>query len=297
MANGSRLQAYLLLAAVVALWGINWPIMKAGLNYISPLWFATARVILGGGCLFALLGAQKRLRLPGRSDLPALLSVGMVQLVLTLAFIHMGLQYVEAGRSAILAYTTPLWVAPMAMAFLGERLGLQKLGGLALGLAGIGILFNPASFDFNDGRALLGNGLLISAAVGMAVVIVHMRRHRGALTPLQLMPWQMLLAGPLLALIAAVVEGDAPIRWSGALAAVLAYNGLVASAFCFWAYVVVMRNLPAVNTAMGSLGVPVVGVLASAIFLGEPLALSMVASLAVIAAGVTLVTTADLRKG
>ena len=78
MANGSRLQAYLLLAAVVALWGINWPIMKAGLNYISPLWFATARVILGGGCLFALLGAQKRLRLPGRSDLPALLSVGMV---------------------------------------------------------------------------------------------------------------------------------------------------------------------------------------------------------------------------
>lgn len=296
MVNGPRFQAYLLLAAVVVLWGINWPIMKSGLNYISPLWFAAARVILGGGCLFALLGAQGRLRLPGRSDLPALLSVGIVQLVLTLAFIHMGLQYVEAGRSAILAYTMPLWVAPLAVVFLGERLGPQKLGGLALGLTGIGILFNPAAFDFGDSRALLGNGLLILAAIGMAIVIVHMRRHRGALTPLQLMPWQMLLAGPLLVLIAAVVEGDAPIRWSGTLVAVLAYNGPVASAFCFWAYVVVMRNLPAVSTALGSLGVPVVGVLASAFFLGEPLSLSMVAGLAVIAAGVAMVAAVDLRK-
>ena len=46
----------------------------------------------------------------------------------------------------------------MAMAVLGERLSVGKTVGLILGLGGIGILFNPASFDFSDWQNVLGNG-------------------------------------------------------------------------------------------------------------------------------------------
>jgi drug/metabolite transporter (DMT)-like permease len=190
----------------------------------------------------------------------------------------------------------PLWVTPLAIFWLGEKLSAGKWAGLALGLGGVAVLFNPTAFDFQDSRALLGNGLLLLSAVVGSVVIVHMRHHRGALSQLQLMPWQMLLGGVLLAVIASIVEAERQVVWSGPLVLVLAYNGPVASAFCFWAYITVMRSLPAISTSVGSLGVPVSGVIFSALLLDEPLSASRLSGLALILAGVAAVSFSDLRK-
>src|SRR3546814_3100576 len=66
---------------------------------------------------------------------------------------------VGAGRSAVLAYTTPLWVTPAAIVLLGERPTAFKLLGLALGFAGVAVLFNPLGFDWADPQVLLGNGM------------------------------------------------------------------------------------------------------------------------------------------
>ena len=290
-------RAYLLLAGVILLWGVNWPVMKVGLQYMPPLWFAAARVLLGGACLFALVAARGRLRIPERRDLPILISVGVLQIALFLGIIHFSLQYVDAGRSAILAYTTPLWITPMAVVLLNEPMTTRRLAGLGLGLGGIGVLFNPATFDYSQTPALIGNGLLLLAALGWAVGIVHVRLHRWVMTSLELMPWQMLIGGILLTALAAWVEGGPPVRWSGTLAAILAYNGLAASAFCYWAFVTVSRSLPATSTAMGALGVPVAGVLISALFLAEPLSATIIVGLGLITAGVALVVVGDVRKG
>ena len=170
------------------------------------------------------------------------------------------------------------------------------MAGLALGLAGIGVLFDPGAFDFTHVPSLIGNGVLVMGAMFGALVIVHIRRHRWHMAPIELMPWQMLLGGLLLAVAAAVFEGAPPVRWSGTLFAVLAYNGPVASAFCFWAWVTVAHSLPAMSTALGSLGVPVAGVLFSSVFLGEPLALPKVLGLALISLGVAMVAVADLGR-
>ena len=71
-----------------------------------------------------------------------------------MGLVHWGLQYVPAGRAALLAYSTPIWVVPAAMLFLGERLtGLRVLGLLA-GLGGLAVLFNPLSFDWSDGQTV-----------------------------------------------------------------------------------------------------------------------------------------------
>ncbi|MFQ5618349.1 MAG: DMT family transporter [Rhodospirillales bacterium] len=297
MAPMTHRRAYLLLASVILLWGVNWPVMKVGLLYMPPLWFAAMRVLLGGACLFALVAARGRLRVPERRDFPILISVSVLQIALFLGLIHFSLQYVDAGRSAILSYTTPLWITPMAVVLLNETMTRGRLAGLGLGLGGIGVLFNPATFDYSQTPALIGNGLLLLAALGWAVGIIHVRVHRWVMTSLELMPWQMLIGGILLAALAAWTEGDLPVRWSGTLAAILAYNGLVASAFCYWAFVTVTRSLPATSTAMGALGVPVAGVLFSALFLAEPLSATIIAGLGLITAGVALVVIGDLREG
>jgi len=286
----------MLLAAVIVLWGVNWPIMKTGLLYVGPIWFAAIRILTGAACLFALLAVQRRLALPARRDWPVVISVGGFQIGATLGLMHMGLVYVEAGRSAILSYTTPLWVTPMAFLVLGERLKPARVAGLVLGLSGIVVLFSPGTFDFTDRDAVLGNGLLLAAAVIWAAVIVHIRRHQWSMSPLELMPWQMLFGGTLLALVALAAEEVGAIHWTATLWAVLTYNGPVASAFCFWAIVSVSRALPALSTSLGSLGVPVVGMTASAIALGEPLTAGNVLGLALITGGVAWVALADLRR-
>jgi drug/metabolite transporter (DMT)-like permease len=106
------------------------------------------------------------------------------------------------------------------------------------------------------------------------------------------MPWQMLLGSLLLLPAVLLLEADGPIRWSLELAAVLAYNGPIASAFCYWAFVTVNRSFRASTTALGSLGVPLVGVLAAAAVLGEPLTAAKLGGLALIAAGVGTLTLA-----
>ncbi len=286
-------QPYLLLAAVILLWGANWPIMKVGLEYITPVWFAATRLILGSICLFLLVWVKGWFEFPDRRDWPVLLSVSFLQLGFGTALMHMALSVVEAGRSAILAYTTPLWVTPLAFFILREKIGRAKAWGMALGLTGVAILFNPAEFDFSDTNLLIGNGYLIASAILMAVVIIHVRHHRMVMTPLQIMPWQTLIGSIFLAVSAYFMEGVPELDYSPPLVAILAYNGLIASGFCFWAYQTVMRTLPATSTSLGSLAIPVAGMLLSTLTLGEPLTAGNIAGLILISSGVAILFVGD----
>ncbi|MBC8267800.1 MAG: EamA family transporter [Rhodospirillaceae bacterium] len=289
-------QAYLLLAIVIVLWGANWPIMKVGVEHIPPLWFASSRLLLGALCVFALNAVRGRLSLPDRRDLGVLVSVGFLQLGLGLALIHIALSVVDAGRSAILAYTTPLWVIPLAVFTLGEKIHLAKTIGLILGLAGVAVLFNPGEMDFSDTAGLLGNGYLIIAAMAGAIVMVHVRHHQMFTPPLQMLPWQMLMGGVILMFSALFIDGIPEITFTPSLVAIIAYNGPIASAFCFWAYLSVMRSLPATSTALGSLGVPVAGMVFSALSLGETLSIGKITGLALISSGLVVLIIGDFKR-
>ncbi len=73
-------RSYLLLSAVILVWGVNWPVMKTGLHYMTPLWFGVARLSLGALCLLVLAVLRRRLYWPGLGDLPILLSLGVLQM-------------------------------------------------------------------------------------------------------------------------------------------------------------------------------------------------------------------------
>lgn len=289
--------ARLLLLGVVILWGANWPIMKVGLQSMPPVWFATARMVLGAASLFALLALFGRLKLPTRRDLPVVFTVGALQMAGFLVLVNFGLQHVEAGRSAVLAYTTPLWVTPAAILLLGESLNGRKLLGLGLGLCGVAILFNPLGFDWGSRDALAGNAFLLAAALSWSVAILHVRAHSWDSSPLQLAPWQMIMTTPPLVALSWFTEDWSTVRWSGDLAVILAFNGPLATAFCFWAVVSVTRTLPAITTSLSLLAVPVAGVIAAAIFLAEALTPTLIGGLLLIIAGMVLVNLSDMQKG
>ncbi|MDF3837073.1 DMT family transporter [Cupriavidus basilensis] len=289
-ADLSRREAALLLGVVVVAWGINWPVGKALLHYLSPLWATTLRSAVGTAALLAICVARGRLILPRRGDMPVVLCVGLLHMTAFSLLVSVGLQTVPAARSVVLAYTTPLWVVPGAFLLLREPLTRARAAGVMLGLAGLALIFNPLAFDWHDRAALLGNGLVLAAALCWAASILYVRAHRWVSPPFELTFWQALLATCVLGVLALRQEGPPQLRPEPAFWLLLLYGGVFGIALAYWALTTVNRALPAMATSLGLLGVPVFGSLCSALALGEPLGPPLLGAMVLIVGGVALGT-------
>ncbi|MGY6268742.1 DMT family transporter [Achromobacter denitrificans] len=282
----SRRNALLLLGVVVLAWGFTWVVSKLLLQHMTPIWAAAARSIAGTAALLALGLVLRRVAWPVKADIPVILSVGLLHMGAFAALVSLGLQYVPAGRSVVLAYTTPLWVIPAAWLFLGESIGRARQAGLALGMLGLIVIFNPLAFDWRNRESLAGNGLILLAALCWAANIVYVRAHRWVTPPFELAFWQALLASAVLSAVAFAAEGAPVVAWGTDLAWLLGYGGIFGIAVAYWAAVTVNRALPAGVTSIGLLGVPVFGLLCSAVILHEPVSASLLAGMALIVGGI-----------
>jgi drug/metabolite transporter (DMT)-like permease len=281
------------LVTVVLAWGLVWPVNKVLLDSLSPLWMMTLRSAIATVALFAIAAVLGRLARPPRADLPVLLSITLLHMVGFGVLAAWGLQLVPTGRSVVLAYTTPLWVAPGAALFLGERLTSRRLVGVALGLLGLGALFNPLAFVWTDRSAVLGNGAILLGALLWAASILHIRGHRWRSTPFDLVPWEMLLATAIVTPLALVANGPPNPEYDGRLLVLLLYAGIPGTAIAYWATAMASRTLPAVTTALGLLATPVLSVVVSTLWLGEAVTLSLIIAIVLILGGVALGTTGE----
>jgi drug/metabolite transporter (DMT)-like permease len=290
MQNRAETSLYLLFGTLVVTWGLAWPISKIGLNDMSPIWYSATRFLIGIVAILIYLTVTKQLKLPKRQDLPFIFSIGLFQMAAYLTLLNYGLSYVGAGRAAILTYSTPMWVTPIAILFFGEKLNKFKLLGLILGIAGIFALFSPWTFDWSNTRVVEGNLMLAGAAVVWAGVILHTRFGKWHSEPIVLLPWQMLLAGVVTCALAFGLESDGFVNWTPSLISTLLYTGIAATAFGYWASIVVSKALPVTTSSIGFLGVPVVGLLSSVVWLGEEFTLSLGLALALIVTGMLAMT-------
>ncbi len=286
----SRRAALALFAIVVVGWGLNWTVGKLILASVPPLWMTAIRSGVALVVLAGLMLATGNLRPPRRGDMPVVLSITLLHMVGFAAFMAIGLQSVPAGRSIVLGYTTPLWVIPGALLFLGERITPLRALGVALGMGGLVVMFNPLTFDWTDRRALIGNCLILLSAFCWALSIIHTRAHRWVSTPFQLVFWEVLLATVVLTGLARAFEGVPRIDWTARLVLLFLYAGVIGVALGYWAMAMVNRSLPAITTSLGILATPVVGVLASLVVLGEPLSLVLLLALVMIIGGIALGT-------
>jgi drug/metabolite transporter (DMT)-like permease len=289
----SRRAAILLFALVIFSWGITWPVTKAIVAQVPPLWASTIRSGIAGVALLALLLARGNLIVPKRGDIAVVLNISLLHMVAFAALVAIGLQFITAGRSVVLGYTAPLWVVPGAWLFLGERLTARRAAGVGIGVAGLALMFNPLAFDWRDSNAVLGNGLILLGALCWAVSILHVRAHTWISTPFQLVFWEVLLATVVLLVLALLVEGPPPpIAWSLELAGLFLFASIFGVVVAYWAMAMVNRSLPAVTTSLGILATPVVGTLGSAIALAEPIGMTLLIAMALILGGIAVGTTA-----
>jgi len=276
------------LAVVIGAWGLTWPVSKVILTSVPPLWAVAFRCAIGTVAMLAIGLVARRLALPPRADVPVLAGIALLHMAGFGLLASVGLQLVPTGRSVVLAYTTPLWVAPGATLFLGERLTARRALGVGIGLLGLAALFNPLALDWSARGAVLGHLVIVAAALLWAASILQIRGHRWRSAPLDVLPWSLALATVVTSLVALVVEGVPRVAWSGRLAAMLLYAGVPGTALAYWATAMASRALPAVTTSLGLLATPVVSVVIATLWLGEPVTLSLLSAIVLILGGVAL---------
>jgi drug/metabolite transporter (DMT)-like permease len=284
-----------LLALVVMAWGVNWTVTKMIVADMTPLWAAAIRTLIATIVLLPALALSGQFIIPTRKDVPVVLAISLFHMVAFSALMTAGLKYVPVGRSVVLGYTTPLWVAPAAWFFMNEPLPPQRVLGIALGVAGLLFMFNPAALDWSDHQALLGNGLLLLSALAWSVSILYTRAHRWIATPFQLVFWEVLLATLILTALAVAFEGRTRIIWTPSLIIELGYSGIVGNVLGFWAMAVVNRSVTATTTSIGILATPIVGIASSALLLGEKVDAQLIIAAGIILLGM-LVATVNLPK-
>jgi len=246
------------------LWGYNWVVMKLALRDSGPIDFAVLRVGLGALVLFVLLPAMRVPIKPRHIGKTVLL--GLFQTTGFVGLISWSLALGEAGKSAVLAYTMPFWVIVLGWPFLGERLHGRQWPAVVLALAGLVLVLELWSTE----AGLLNSALALAAGAswGISVIIVKKIPIGGREELVSLTAWQMAFGCiPLVA--AAALVSERPIEWSGYFIGALAYNAIGGTAFATLLWLYILQRLPATISGLSSLIVPIVGVVAAWLQLGE----------------------------
>jgi drug/metabolite transporter (DMT)-like permease len=278
--------AFFYLAVMIVTWAGNWPLMKLALGQVPPLVFVLFRLI-GSLALIALsLLAARQPLLPVRGDRLGLFWIGELQVAGFLICSIIGLKLLPAGRAIVLAYTMPLWAIPIGLFLWPEPIGRFQLAGAAIGFAGLALFMQPGLVDWENGHVLLGNTLLLLAAILWALGSCLYRRYSWRSPFWAQTFWQLAVSIPPVVLMVPSDVTGGPVRWSPALIAILAYNCVVTTALGYFLWSKVLSMMPTAMAGQVLTLTPIGGfVLSILIFGGTPTAGDIV-SIFLIVAGI-----------
>jgi drug/metabolite transporter (DMT)-like permease len=286
MAGPSPLGLVLLLLAVIG-WGSNWPPIKMILEEI-PVFTARAWPGLAGAAGLALL-----VRLSGESLAvpaglwPRLWVAALLNITAWMGLSTLALLWLNASEACLVCYTMPLWAVLLAWPILGERPGPRRLIALGMGFLGLLIIIGGRGVELGLAK-LPGVALALGAAVLFALGTVLTKKRPLPLTPGAAVVWQVLLGMLPIMAMALILDRPDPAAISPRTWALLAYSAVVPLCLCYLAWFAALRRLPAGLAATGTLLAPVVGVLGSALVLGEAFAMPEMAAMLLTLGGVAL---------
>lgn len=261
--NGFALMIFLML---VMIWGLLWPAMKIGVAEIPILTFRAVGSLLA---VFVMLGltiaAGHSLRVPKGKMVPLAIG-GLFNVGAWLLLSAIGVSLIGAGRSAMIAYTMPVWAFLLGIPLLGERATFWRLTGLALAMAGLAVLIG-ADISAVD-RTPVGVLVMIAAAWCFAFGTVWQKKIDYGMPHLSVITWQLMWgAAPIVLMALPELPDLQPVSWQAVAATV--YAGAIAQAFGVAAYLWLVKRLPVKTASLSVLLVPLVGLSSSALFLGE----------------------------
>ncbi|MSP83899.1 MAG: DMT family transporter [Alphaproteobacteria bacterium] len=256
-----------LLVTLTLIWGCSWPMMKICVGAISPWTFRTLTTLFPGtAVLIALMALGVNIRIPPRR-LPWLALLSFVNVTSWMLLSAFALTLLPAGRSSIIAYTMPIWSVVLGAIFLHERISRRRVIGLALGLSGLAVLVGQ---DLGHlGVSPLGTGFMVLGAIFWAAGIVLMKLRPWNMPVWSFSGWQLTLGGLPIALGAIVLEDGSFHDFGWQEYGALAYVLLIAVICGNYLWFKIVSLMPAGIASIGTMAIPVVGVVSSLLLLGE----------------------------
>jgi drug/metabolite transporter (DMT)-like permease len=279
------------LATLVAIWGTTWAAIRIGLGGIPPLTGVALRFALAGAVLW-LVALAIGLRGPRlRAPLWLWTAQGLLTFGVSYGLVYWAEQYVPTGLTAVLFATFPLWVALLAHFLLpGERLRFTSVLGMALGLAGVAVLFSQDLAGLGGSRVASAAALLLLAPLSSAIAQVLVKRWGGAIHPLTLNSGSMLLAAMVMGLLAALLERGRPVRFDAMTVGSLLYLALLGTAVTFSIYFWLLRHMTATGLSLTAYAIPMVAVVVGALVFHEAITVRLLFGGLMVVAGTALAT-------
>jgi drug/metabolite transporter (DMT)-like permease len=287
MSRGARWAG---IVTVSLIWGSTWLAIKLGLESMPPFLSAGMRFAIAAGIL-AALSWGRGIPLPrGARTHAGLLGLGFLNFVVNYGAVYWGEQYVSSGLTAVLFATYPLFVLLVAHIAIGaERITLRKAIGVAVGFAGVWVIYR-SDLAVEDPRAGLAVAVILLSPMASALTSVAIKKWGHDLHPYTLTTLPMAYGAVALTGIGVAVENPRAIDWSAAAIGSLAFLAVFGSVIAFVVYYRLLKVVPVSLLALVTYAFPIVAVLLGWIVLDERLAGSTLLGAAAVLAGMALAT-------
>lgn len=288
-ASRSRTLGLVFLLTTSVGWGFNWPVTKYLLSELPPL---TMRGVTGvsGAVLLALvvLARGQSLRVERRLW-PRLCLYAVLNVSCWMALMGIALLWLGAGEASMIAYTMPVWASLLAWPILGERPTVLRVVALAMAFGGLTVILGGGGFVVTPEK-VAGFVMVLGGAFAFALGAVLSKKLPLPLPSMTSAAWQIGLGCLPVGIVGLLLEradfgNVSTLGWW-----LLGYGTVVQFCIAYVAWFAALERLPASMAAVGTMLVPVIGVLAGALALQEPLGISQIAALTFTVTGVALAT-------
>jgi drug/metabolite transporter (DMT)-like permease len=270
-------------------WGFNWPVTKYLLGELPPLTLRGVTGVIGAALLATLaLGRGQSLRV-ARELWPRLMLAALLNVTGWMVLMGLALLWLPASEAALIAYTMPVWASLIAWPVLGERPTPMRTIALVMAFAGLAAIMGGNGIMASAAK-LPGILMALAGAIGFALGTVLAKKLPIQLSPIPAAAWQIGLGCFPVAVVGLCIETTHLDRVTQLGWWLLVYSTLIQFCIAYVSWFAALARLPASVAAIGTMAVPVIGVVASAVALHEPLGVTQIVALMFTLAGVVLAT-------
>ncbi|MFR0674996.1 DMT family transporter [Enterobacterales bacterium AW_CKDN230030176-1A_HGKHYDSX7] len=271
----------------VLIWGTTWIALKWQLGVVPIPVSIVYRFALAALILFALLVLSGRLQRMDRRGHLICLAQGLCLFCVNFLCFLTASQWIASGLIAVVFSTATVWNALNARVFFKQKIASNVLGGAALGLLGLGLLFWPElSHHSVSERTLIGVGLALAGTLCFSAGnLLSSVQQRAGLKPMTTNAWGMLYGALALGLYCLIDGIPFTLEWNGRYLGALLYLAIPGSVIGFTAYLTLVGRLGPERAAYCTVLFPLVALNVSAAVEGYQWTTPALAGLALVMAG------------
>ncbi|MBF0186723.1 MAG: DMT family transporter [Magnetococcales bacterium] len=271
---------------VVLIWGTTPLAVQWSLEGSSFAFAVMARMVLGVVLCLTLLHLSG-IRLPRHRNALLTYTVGGLGIFGAMTSTYWSAQFIPSGWISILFGLSPLCTGFLAMVWLGERFGGERLLGTLVSLAGLSMIFLQGTSD-PSGNTLMGIFGIVFAVSLYATSTVLVKKLGEGIPAFATTTGSLMVAVPGFILVWAVTDGQLPQEISPRAFWSILYLGVIASAIGFTLFYYVLEQLEAGETMLITLINPVIGIYLGTALNNEALSMRFIAGTGMILFGLAI---------